>query len=96
MALEDMFKGDLGTGLLVGFGALVLAPIAGRVLRPAAKAVIKGGMTLYRDTGIGDAAEDLVAEARTELDHSRHMAERHEAEHEGAPARRGRRVEQPA
>lgn len=75
MALDDVFKGDLGTGLVFGLGALVLAPFVGSVLRPAAKAVVKGGMTLYRDTGIGDFTGDLVAEARSELDESRRARE---------------------
>lgn len=66
--MADLLKGDLGTGVLFGVGALVLAPLAGRVIRPVAKAAVKGGMTLYRETGIGDAAEDLLAEARSELD----------------------------
>lgn len=71
MALEEMFEGNLGTGLLIGLGAIVLAPLAGQVLRPVAKAVIKGGMTIYRDTGLGDVAEDIVAEARAEIDEAR-------------------------
>lgn len=66
--MADFLKGDLGTGVLFGVGALVLAPLAGRVIRPVAKAAVKGGMTLYRETGIGDVAEDLLAEARSELD----------------------------
>lgn len=67
---EDMFKGDPLTGVVVGIGAVVLAPTVGRVLRPAAKAVIKGGLVLYRETlaEVGEAASDLVAEARAELE----------------------------
>lgn len=73
--LEDMFKGTTAAGLAVGIGAVVMAPTLlptiGRVLRPAAKAVIKGGMLLYRETlaELGEAANDLVAEARAELEH---------------------------
>ena len=52
--LEDMFKGNLATGLAIGLGTMVLAPTVmpaiGRVLRPAAKAAIKGGMIVYRET----------------------------------------------
>lgn len=74
--LEDMFKGGGGamTGIAVGVGALMLAPTVlpaiGQVLRPAAKAVIKGGLVLYRETvsEIGEVASDLFAEARAELE----------------------------
>ena len=69
MALvEDLFKGSTVTGLAVGVGALLLAPTVipavGRVIRPAAKAVIKGGMVFYRETlaEVGEVAGDLFAE----------------------------------
>jgi hypothetical protein len=72
--IEDMFKGNLATGLAIGVGALLFGPTViqtmGSVLRPAAKAVIKGGMVFYRETlsEIGEMASDLVAEARAELE----------------------------
>ena len=72
--IEDMFKGNVVTGLAVGVAVLVLGPTLfptiGRVLRPAAKSVIKGGMVLYRETiaGIGELTTDLVHEARSELE----------------------------
>jgi hypothetical protein len=76
MALvEDLFKGSAVTGVAVGVGALLLAPTVlpaiGRVIRPAAKAVIKGGMVFYRETlaEVGEVAGDLFAEARAELEH---------------------------
>jgi hypothetical protein len=76
MALvEDLFKGSAVTGVAIGVGALLLAPTVlpavGRVLRPAAKAAIKGGMVFYRETmaEIGEVASDLFAEARAELEH---------------------------
>ena len=71
---EDLFKGNAVTGVAIGVGALLLAPgmvpAVGRVLRPAAKAVIKGGLVLYRETvsEIGEVATDLFAEARAELE----------------------------
>jgi hypothetical protein len=71
---EDLFKVNAVTGVAVGVGALLLAPglvpAVGRVLRPAAKAVIKGGLVLYRETvsEIGEVASDLFAEARAELE----------------------------
>lgn len=72
--LEDLFKGNMVTGLAVGVGAILVAPAlmpaVNQVLRPAAKAVIKGGMMLYRETvsEIGEVASDLIAEARAELE----------------------------
>jgi Protein of unknown function (DUF5132) len=71
---EDVFTGNPITGAIVGVGALMLAPTivpaVGRVLRPAAKAVIKGSIVLYRETlaEVGEAAGDLIAEARAELE----------------------------
>jgi len=66
---EDMFKGgNLGTGLVVGLGAMVLVPVVTRMVRPAAKAMLKGGITMYRQSGIAEAADDLIAEARAEID----------------------------
>jgi hypothetical protein len=73
--LEDVFRGSTVTGLAVGVGALLLAPAVlpavGRVVRPAVKAAIKGGMVFYRETvaEVGELAGDLFAEARSELEH---------------------------
>ena len=79
MALvEDLFRGSTVTGLAVGLGAVLLAPTVvpalGRVVRPALKAAIKGGMVFYRETvaEIGEVAGDLFAEARAELEHNGH------------------------
>lgn len=75
---EDLFKGNIGTGLAVGIGAMVLGPIVApaltAVLRPAAKAAIKGGIYLYdrASEALGQVNEmtgDIVAEARTEMHH---------------------------
>ena len=72
--IENMFKGNLATGLAIGVGAVRLGPTVlqtlGSVLRPTAKAVIKGGMVFYRETlgEIGEMASDLVAEAKAELE----------------------------
>jgi len=74
--IEDMFKGNLATGLAVGIGAVFLGPTVirtvGRVLRPAAKAVIKASMVFYRETlsELGEMASDLLAEANAELEQS--------------------------
>jgi len=72
--IEDMFKGNLVTGLAFGVGAVLLGPTVlqtiGSVVRPTANAVIKGGMVFYRETlgEIGEMASDLVAEAKAELE----------------------------
>jgi hypothetical protein len=72
--IDDMFKGNLVTGLAIGVGAVFFGPTVvqtiGSLLRPTAKAVIKGGMVFYRETlgEIGEMASDLVAEAKAELE----------------------------
>ena len=73
---DDMLKGgNIVTGLAIAVGTAVLVPViapaVGGVLRPAAKAVIKGGIGAY-DWGrqaiaqAGEATSDMVAEARSE------------------------------
>jgi hypothetical protein len=75
--IEEMFKGNLATGLAVGVGAVIFGPTVvqtmASILRPAAKTVIKGGMVFYHETlsEIGEMASDLVAEARAELEQAR-------------------------
>ena len=72
--IEDVFKGNLATGLAIGVGAIILGPTViqtvGSILQPAAKTLIKGAMVFYRETlsELGEMAADLVAEARAELD----------------------------
>jgi hypothetical protein len=67
--LDDLFKGNVLTGLAVGLGAYLLAPTVGQVLRPAVKAFIKGGILAYQGLGeLGETASDLVAEARAEFE----------------------------
>jgi hypothetical protein len=80
---EDMFKGNIGSGLVVGLGVAVvaplLAPVIGGLVRPLAKTVIKAGL-LAVDAGqeglarLNEATGDMVAEARAELDQG---ADRH-------------------
>jgi hypothetical protein len=72
--IEDVFKGNVVTGLVIGVAALVLGPTlfptVGRALRPAAKTVIKGGIMLYRETvgAIGELTTGIVEEATRELE----------------------------
>jgi hypothetical protein len=77
MALvDDLLKGNAVTGLAVGAAVMVLGPTLlpaiGRILRPAAKTAIKGGLVLYRETlaGIGELTTGLVEEAKSELEQS--------------------------
>lgn len=78
---DDMFKGgNIVTGLAIAVGTAVLAPVigpaVGSILRPAAKAVIKGGIVAY-DRGwqaaaeVGEATSDMVAEARADAQHTK-------------------------
>jgi len=79
--LEDMFKGgNIVTGLAIGVGAAILAPVIVPALRPFAKAVIKAGLVAY-DQGrvalaeLNERTGDIVAEARSELAESSAAAE---------------------
>ena len=72
---EDMGKGNMAT-VLVGLGVAMVAPTVlpalASGLRPLAKALVKGGVTLYdaAKEGIAEAGEqvsDLVAESRAEM-----------------------------
>jgi hypothetical protein len=82
--LEDMFKGNIVTGLAIGVGAIILAPImvpaARNVVKPLAKATIKGGMMLYEKgreliAEGAEVVEDIYVEAKAELDESRRAAD---------------------
>lgn len=75
--LDDLFKGNIVTGLAVGVGVAVLAPVIAPIVsnvgKPLAKSLIKSGMLLYergRETvaELGEVFEDLVAEAKVELE----------------------------
>ena len=91
--IDDLFKGNLGTGLAVAVGAAVLGPIVlpalGQALKPVVKGAIKGGIVVYgwgRESlaEMREFAEDTYAEARAEMVHG-------EEEGEGLRARaRGR------
>lgn len=77
MALfNNGLKGNILTGLAIGIGASVLAPavipVLANIVKPLAKAAVKGGIILY-EKGLETFAEtkevieDLVAEAKAEL-----------------------------
>jgi hypothetical protein len=73
-AVEGMLEGGAMTGVAVGAGVLFLAPgllpAIGRALRPVAVGAIKTSLTVYNQTvsTVRETAEDLVAEARAELE----------------------------
>lgn len=73
MALyDDLAKGlgEYGGGVAAGVGALLLAPLVlpvlGGMIRPVSKSMLRTGIVLYRQ--MGEAASEIVAEARAELD----------------------------
>lgn len=78
--LEGLLEGGAMTGVAVGAGVLLLAPgllpAIGRAMRPIAVGAIKTGMTAYNQISstVRETAEDLVAEARAELEAEEHSA----------------------
>jgi ABC-type phosphate transport system permease subunit len=73
-----LFGGGLKTGsaMAIGTGVVLLAPIiipaVASVMRPLAKAVIKGGMLAYENACIAvaetkETIEDIAAEARSDI-----------------------------
>jgi hypothetical protein len=78
MALFDNgFKGNIISGLAIGVGTAILAPVIipvlASIVKPLTKAAIKGGIALYDKNKeiIAEAKEvieDLVAEAKAELE----------------------------
>ncbi len=85
--LEDLVKAEGSGPLVLGVGALLLAPTllpaVGRMLRPIVKGAIKTGITVYEETyaSVKEATGDIIAEARAELDseHRSHRSETHGA-----------------
>lgn len=74
---ENGLKGNIIMGLAIGVGTAILAPVVipmvASIAKPLAKAAIKGGIMLYEKNRefIAEATEvveDLVAEAKAELD----------------------------
>jgi len=73
----------VGTGLAIGVGAILLAPVVipavAAIVRPLVKAGIKGGLVLYEKSIVAlaeakEVIEDLAAEARAEVSKERAMA----------------------
>ncbi len=75
--IDDLFKGNAVTGIAVGIGVAILAPVivpvVAAIAKPLAKSAIKAGMVFYekgRETvaELGEVFEDLVAEAKAEME----------------------------
>ena len=69
--LDDVFEGNIGTGLVAALGVAVLGPILAPALRSGAKLAIRGGLVAYdwtrqRAGELGEMAGDLAAEVRAE------------------------------
>ena len=72
-----LLNGSLSvSSLAVGAGVVLLAPVVipvvGAVLKPVAKAVIKGGLLAYEGAKVSiaetkETIEDLAAEAKSEM-----------------------------
>lgn len=76
--LGNGLKGGLGTGIGIGIGVAIAAPIVwpiiGAILKPAAKAGLVGGITLFEKSR--ELVGDVVAEAKAETYGSRTTAKR--------------------
>lgn len=77
MAIEGFFKKGTGKGLVIGAGiaiiALVFLPVVAKTVRPLVKEANKSSMLLHTKgrknaAELGKVIEDLVAEAKTEVD----------------------------
>ena len=45
--LGDIFKGNIVTAVVIGVGAIILAPVAARAAKPLTKAALKGGLIAF-------------------------------------------------
>jgi hypothetical protein len=75
--IDDLLKGESAKGLAIGIGAAILVPVilpaVAALARPVARAAIKTGILVYEKTReavaeMGEVVEDLVAEARADLE----------------------------
>jgi hypothetical protein len=74
--LVAWLKGNIVTGLAIGIGSAIIAPLVvpalSKAAKPLAKAAVKGGLVLFETSKekLAEAHElvdDLLAEARAEL-----------------------------
>jgi hypothetical protein len=72
LAKGEILSGNVLTGLAIGAATVILAPLAAPLLRPIAKAVIKGGIYAY-DGAVAaynqaaSGVNELASEAQQEL-----------------------------
>lgn len=70
---DDLKGGNIVTGLAIGVGMLLLAPLVKPLVRPMAKTVLKAGVAAY-DQGraalaeLNEQAGDVIAEVRAEME----------------------------
>lgn len=76
MKLDDLLRSNAVTGVAIAAGAALLAPVVlpllAGVTRPLARTALKSGIIVYEKTRetvaeLGEAFDDLVAEAKAEL-----------------------------
>lgn len=76
MKLDDLLRGNAVTGVAIAAGAALLTPVVlpllAGVTRPLARTALKSGIIVYEKTRetaaeLGEAFDDLVAEAKAEL-----------------------------
>jgi len=74
--LVAWLKGNIVTGLAIGIGAAIIAPLVvpalSKAAKPLAKAAVKGGLVLFETSKeklavAHELVDDLLAEARAEL-----------------------------
>lgn len=71
---EDALKGgNIVTGLAIGVGVLMLAPVVKPLVRPVFKSILRAGVTAYEQgrvalAELNEQAGDMVAEIRAELE----------------------------
>lgn len=76
--IDDLLQAESAKGLAIGIGAAVLVPVilpaVAALARPIARAAIKTGIIVYEKgreavAEMGEVVEDLIAEARADLEH---------------------------
>jgi Protein of unknown function (DUF5132) len=95
MALwEDVWESDVTKVVAIGAGAALvlpnLLPAVLRASKPVVKAAIKGGLLVYAKgreafAEAGEVAEDIYAEARSELESGQQPKQEGEGGHGPAP-----------
>ncbi len=73
---DNGLKGNILSGLAIGIGGAILAPIVlpivASVTKPLVKAAIKGGILIYEKgkesvSEVSEVFEDIVAEVKSEM-----------------------------